>query len=73
MASAFPFPVSPYVGQIVTLDSGQQMIWTGYSWEMASSAPWSGGGWTMVSGLVEAEILAMPSPIGKGWVLLNYV
>lgn len=74
MASAFPFPVSPSVGQTATLDSGQQMIWTGYSWEMALSAPWSSGtGWVMVSGLVDLEMVVMPSSIGKGWGLLNYV
>jgi hypothetical protein len=39
MATTFPFPASPTVGQQITLSDGvTKLVWTGYSWEAVPSA-----------------------------------
>jgi len=77
MATTFPFPANPSTGQQVALSSGQMMYWTGYSWEMVVAGGTNYGqgnsSFVLVSPLVDANVVPMPSPIGKGWSLLNYV
>jgi hypothetical protein len=69
MATTFPFPASPTVGQQVTLSDGvTKEAWNGYAWEQAPNAlgPLSTP-LLLADGTMPAPSLAFASEPGLGW------